>query len=94
MITNDIKSLFAPRRDLNRKLDEIVGRQERTLSAISSVASGGSGRPAPPVVTGQVPSGTGPMQRHEVDTLLNTQQELQRTVRDVRAVCIFLLIIL
>ena len=46
------------------------------------------GRPAvgtPPGGTGQqVPTVGSPIQRHEVDTILNTQQELQRSVRDVR----------
>ncbi|XP_030828281.1 protein ERGIC-53-like [Strongylocentrotus purpuratus] len=73
---------------LGSKLDEIVGRQERTLSLMSSVQAasaasvGGGG--APPV---QHTGGAGSvMQRHEVDSLLNTQRELQQSVRDIRNV--------
>ncbi|XP_072034073.1 protein ERGIC-53-like [Amphiura filiformis] len=73
---------------LSRKLDEIVGRQERTLSAISAVQSGqGNYQQQPPPGSGQqqqIPAATSPIQRHEVDTILNTQQELQRSIRDVR----------
>ncbi|XP_022084593.1 protein ERGIC-53-like [Acanthaster planci] len=74
--------------ELNRKLDEIVGRQERTLSAISAVQAAGRGGGAPPASTGGQPSPptTSEIKRHEVDTILNTQQELQRSIRDVRSV--------
>lgn len=68
---------------LGSKLDEIVGRQERTLSLMSSVqAASGGGGGAPPV---QHTGGAGSvMQRHEVDSLLNTHRELQQSVRDIR----------
>ena len=33
--------MFEALRELNRKLDEVVGRQERTLSLLSSVQAGG-----------------------------------------------------
>lgn len=33
--------MFEVTRELSRKLDEIVGRQERTLSLISSIQAGG-----------------------------------------------------
>ncbi|XP_038058214.1 protein ERGIC-53-like isoform X2 [Patiria miniata] len=75
--------------DLNRKLDEIVGRQERTLSAISAVQASVRGGGAPPASTGGQPVQpvtTSEIKRHEVDTILNTQHELQRSIRDVRSV--------
>jgi mannose-binding lectin 1 len=34
--------MFEVMRELNRKLDEVVGRQERTLSLLSSVQAGGA----------------------------------------------------
>ncbi|CAG2068440.1 unnamed protein product, partial [Timema podura] len=34
--------MFDALKELNRKLDEVVGRQERTLSLLSSVAAGGA----------------------------------------------------
>ena len=34
--------MFDVMRELNRKLDEIVGRQERTLSLISQIQIGGN----------------------------------------------------
>jgi hypothetical protein len=34
--------MFEVLRELNRKLDEVVGRQERTLSLLSSVQAGGA----------------------------------------------------
>lgn len=33
--------MFEVTRELNRKLDEIIGRQERTLSLMSSMQAGG-----------------------------------------------------
>lgn len=79
-------SIFKSIRNLERKLDEIVGRQERTISAISSIPGGGTG------ASGGAPSGgssggTGSvMARHEVDTLLNTQNEITRKVRELTGV--------
>lgn len=76
-------------RELSRKLDEVIGRQERTLGLIS--ASGN--QVAPPA--GSVPphpqqqpsfgGGTGDsIRRHEVDNLINTQNILVQSIRDVK----------
>ncbi|KAI8500572.1 Protein ERGIC-53 [Branchiostoma belcheri] len=74
-------------RDLQRKLDEIVGRQERTLSLVSTVqqtmpaaggvqaVSAGGGAQPPPQM---------PIQRHEVDAVLTAQRELTQGLRDLR----------
>ena len=75
-------------RQVGTKLDEIVGRQERTLTLISAVQAGSAAGHhqtggAPPQVTGGAGS---VMQRHEVDSLLNTHRELQQSVRDIRYV--------
>jgi len=79
-------------RKLNSKLDEILGRQERTLSLVGAVHSalpgGGGIPPATPQMGGAVPQGGGasPMARYEVDQLLNTQREIAQTARDVKNV--------
>ncbi|XP_055332626.1 protein ERGIC-53-like [Paramacrobiotus metropolitanus] len=73
---------------LNRRIDEVIGRQERTLSAVSGLNSGtgqfnqqpvSSGTPAI-AQTGSADS----IRRYEVDSLLRTQQELQTTLREVK----------
>ncbi|XP_070537352.1 protein ERGIC-53-like [Ptychodera flava] len=70
-------------RDLNRKLDEIIGRQERTLSLMTGLqqggGSGGTGTPG-----GAVPIDT--IKRHEVDSVLNTQRDISNSVREIRSV--------
>lgn len=73
-------------RDLSRKLDEVIGRQERTLGLIS--ASGNqvaSGVPPPQHQQGQ-PTYTGgdSIRRHEVDNLINTQNIVVQSVRDLK----------
>lgn len=71
-------------RALEKKLDEIVGRQERTISAISGIQGGSA--PSPPA-GGTAGGGGGSgsnIARHEVDTLLNTQNDITRKVRDLQ----------
>ncbi|XP_071452215.1 protein ERGIC-53 isoform X2 [Hetaerina americana] len=75
--------MFDVMKELSRKLDEVVGRQERTLSMLSSgqaVAPGGH-QPPPP---GQMPV-IDTIRRHEVDAVLANQREMIVTVRDVKA---------
>ncbi|KAE8752669.1 ergic-53 [Frankliniella occidentalis] len=78
--------MFEVTRELNRKLDEIIGRQERTLSLMSSLQGGGG----VPVVTQQQP-GQPPVQmidtirRHEVDVVLQNQNSILSTARDLVA---------
>lgn len=76
-------------RDLSRKLDEVIGRQERTLGLISAsgnqVASGVPQSP-PPHQQGQgQPTYTGDtIRRHEVDNLINTQNIVVQSIRDLK----------
>jgi mannose-binding lectin 1 len=72
--------MYEALKSLNRKLDEILGRQERTLSMIGSVGVGG-GQPAQ---GGQGVVGTMPIQRHEVEALLGSQREVLQSTRDIR----------
>lgn len=72
---------------LDNKLDEIIGRQERTLGLLS-VQAGGAPPPhiqQPHQGAPQIASGSG-MQRHEVDALLQNQNLLVQTVREIRSI--------
>ena len=76
--------MYEALKTLNRKLDEILGRQERTLSMIGSVGTGAvpagqGGHPA----QAQVPLAA-PIQRHEFESLLGSQREILQNSRDVR----------
>ncbi|XP_071825624.1 protein ERGIC-53-like isoform X2 [Apostichopus japonicus] len=90
--TRDLKVIFEGQtniyksiRTLEKKLDEIVGRQERTISAIAGIKGGSVSAPATP--SGGPPGGSGSnIARHEVDTLLNTQNDITRKVRDLQSV--------
>ncbi|CAN7983434.1 unnamed protein product, partial [Ixodes hexagonus] len=77
--------MFEGLKALHRKLDEVLGRQERTLSLVSAagggVAVGGGGMPPPHMGQGGVPS----LQRHEAESLLNSQRELLQTVAQVKS---------
>ncbi|XP_065352759.1 protein ERGIC-53 [Cloeon dipterum] len=88
--------MFAELRDMGRKLSEIVGRQESTISLLSqvhTVVSGGgipvigqNGQAVPPQHA-QVPPQVGAqpvMARHEVDALLTQQRELVNTARELK----------
>ncbi|XP_078666702.1 protein ERGIC-53-like [Branchiostoma floridae x Branchiostoma belcheri] len=75
-------------RDLQRKLDEIVGRQERTLSLVSTVQQtmpAAGGVQAVPAGGGAQPPPQMPIQRHEVDAVLTAQRELTQGLRDLRS---------
>ncbi|XP_001943100.1 protein ERGIC-53 [Acyrthosiphon pisum] len=73
---------------LSQKLDEVVGRQERTLSLLSNVQStmavvgsmgGAQGQPHV-----QIPQGNAGMGRQDVDLLINNQNGIISSVREVR----------
>lgn len=75
---------------LSQKLDEIVGRQERSLGLLSSIHQGGArlpqGQPGvPPPQIGQQPLMPGDsIKRHEVDALLINQNNLIASANDIR----------
>ncbi|GLV39697.1 ergic53 [Carabus blaptoides fortunei] len=79
-------SMFEVLRELNRKLDEVVGRQERTLSLLSAVQSGGAVPQLPP---GHAPpqmavaTGEG-IRRTEVEALLNNQNIILSTTIELK----------
>lgn len=75
-------------RNLNHKLDEILGKQERSLSMMSSLQTGAYQHPQqqqpqyqqPPAVGGQ-PSA---VNRHEFEALLGQQNELVANSRQIK----------
>lgn len=85
--------IFEVLKNLNRKLDSIIGRQEQTLSIVGTIQSGGGAisHPGGPGGGGGHPGGgppqvlPAPIQRHEVESLLQLQQELVRTSREMKS---------
>lgn len=73
-------SMFDVLRDLNRKLDEVVGRQERTLSLLSAVQQGG-GMPALPPGSAALLDG---IKRQEVDALLQNQNVILNAALEIK----------
>ncbi|XP_012343117.1 LOW QUALITY PROTEIN: protein ERGIC-53 [Apis florea] len=74
--------MFDALRELNKKLDNIVGTQERSLSLISQIQVGGvqvGGQP------GQQVQLIDTIRRQEVDTLLNNQNNILNTAREIKS---------
>ncbi|KAK9890972.1 hypothetical protein WA026_013309 [Henosepilachna vigintioctopunctata] len=75
-------------KELSRKLDEIVGRQERTMSLITQQASGlAHGQVPPPPPPGQVPQGgygADTIRRHEVDAMFNSQNQIAGLLNELK----------
>ena len=75
---------------LSRKLDEIVGRQETTISLVTSIQASGfaigqQGAGQPPPAAQPVAGGAGaPIQRHEIDGILAASRELVQSTREMR----------
>lgn len=75
-------------RELSRKVDEIIGRQENTLSLVSRGCAAGAGQGLPPAAAGsapvqQVAGGVG-VTRQDVDLLIANQNILLSTIREIR----------
>ncbi|XP_060652603.1 protein ERGIC-53 [Drosophila nasuta] len=76
-------------RELSRKVDEIIGRQENTLSLVSRGFAASAGQALPPPAAGQVPvqqlpAVTGAVTRQDVDLLIANQNVLLSTIREIR----------
>ncbi|XP_012540603.1 protein ERGIC-53 [Monomorium pharaonis] len=81
-IFNGQSQMFDALRELHRKLDEIVGRQERTLGLISQLGQGGvqvAGQP------GQQPVLIDTIRRQEVDAVLSNQNIILNTAREIKS---------
>lgn len=74
-------SMFQVLRDLNKRLDELHGRQELVLSKVSSGSGGvqmvqqGQGQPIAVPET---------IKRHEVEMVIGNQNDIRRQMQDVR----------
>ncbi|XP_012257383.2 protein ERGIC-53 [Athalia rosae] len=76
--------MFDALRGLNKKLDEVVGRQEQTLSLIGQLQVGGiqaasGGQPGQPIQLIDT------IRRQEVDAVLNNQNVILNTAREIKS---------
>lgn len=72
-------------RDLSRKMDEVIGRQERTMGLLS-VQGGQVGQvQVPPSVAGGAGTGDS-IRRQDFDALIQNQNLLVNSLREVRYV--------
>lgn len=71
-------------KDLSRKMDEVIGRQERTMGLLSVNAQGGQ---QPPPVGGApaiAPQYSDTIRRHEVEAIIQNQNQFIQTVREIK----------
>ncbi|XP_065166680.1 protein ERGIC-53 [Atheta coriaria] len=78
--------MFDVLRELHKKMDEVVGRQERTLSLVSQ---GAGGQVQVPAAGGQQGTGQGQVyidtiRRDEVNAVLNNQNQIVAAQREMR----------
>lgn len=83
----ELRMIFDGQNEIHRlvkgllfKLDEVIGRQERELSMLTLINQGSSG--GIQGLSGNQPVGT--FQRHEVDSVLNSQKDISANVRDLK----------
>lgn len=76
--------MFEVLRELGRKLDEVVGRQERALSLIGQLSTGAVA-PQPGGTPGQI-SVVDTIRRHEVDAVLANQNNIMSAARELKSV--------
>jgi len=91
--TRELKQIFQGQsamnevlRDLHRKMDEIIGRQERSLSVLTTIQNSGvrGGGGAPPVQGGAAMPAIDTIRRDEVNAVLANQKELVGAARDIK----------
>ncbi|KAL4712209.1 hypothetical protein ACJJTC_011070 [Scirpophaga incertulas] len=85
-IWQGVMSLQDTLRDLNKKVDEVIGKQTNSLSLLSAVYSHTQGQPAQPQVPGQAPSQMPslPIGRHDWDSLVTNNQIMINTVAELK----------
>ncbi|XP_049882972.1 protein ERGIC-53 [Pectinophora gossypiella] len=73
-------------RDLNKKLDEVIGKQMNSLSMLTAVYGHTQGQPLQPAAPGQAPAQMPglPIGRHEWDALATNNQILINTVAELK----------
>ncbi|KAK6184877.1 hypothetical protein SNE40_007239 [Patella caerulea] len=84
MIFDGQNNIHGTLKDLNRKLDELIGRQELVLSRVSAgqpvqVQGGQQGQAQQPLMIDTI-------QRHEVNQVLNNQNDVISQIRDMRKI--------
>lgn len=75
-------------KDLSRKMDEVIGRQERTMGLISVNAQQQTGGVPPPQIQhqqGAAPQFGDTIRRHEVEAIIQNQNQFIATVREIKA---------
>lgn len=75
--------IFEVVKELGRKIDAVVGRQERTLSLISQQAGGVQPQGAQGGA-GLAPALIDTINRHEVDAMFNNQNQLMNILKEMR----------
>ncbi|CAG9860160.1 unnamed protein product [Phyllotreta striolata] len=76
--------IYEVMRELNKKIDEVVGRQERTMSLISQQGTGVQGAGAPPPPPGQPMHAGDTIRRHEVDAVFNNQNLMIGYMKEIK----------
>jgi len=90
--TRELKQIFQGQsamnevlRDLHRKMDEIIGRQERSLSVLTTIQNTGArSGGAPPAQGGAAMPAIDTIRRDEVNAVLANQKELVGAARDIK----------
>ncbi|XP_076049160.1 lectin, mannose binding protein ergic53 isoform X4 [Oratosquilla oratoria] len=70
-------------RGLHAKMDEIIGRQERTLGLVGSMQTGVAGQVATPQQGVPPPTADG-IQRHEINSLISNQRDIVNTALAIK----------
>lgn len=80
--------IFELYKEVNRKIDEVIGRQERTLSLIAQQQSGVVHSQVPPSAQGVPPPPQAgfvdTIKRHEVDGLFTNQNLVLNQMKELR----------
>ncbi|RVE49737.1 hypothetical protein evm_005607, partial [Chilo suppressalis] len=73
-------------RDLNKKVDEVIGKQTNSLTLLSAVYSHTQGQPLQPVQPGQAPAQMPslPIGRHDWDALVTNNQLMINTIAELK----------
>lgn len=78
-------------KDLSRKMDEVIGRQERTMGLLSTNAQAGVQQPqiqhqqGVPQHPGAVPQFGSEVRRQDIDIIIQNQNTFISTVRDIKS---------
>lgn len=73
--------LFETIKQLHMKVDAVIGREERILGLLSTIQTGGG---LPAAGQGAPVQGISPIQRHEVESILQSQRDALQVVREVK----------